>query len=88
MNHSASLRDGDRVEYVRPSGSAPDDPQPGERGWLLTPDDLEGTWWVVTFDRAGTSVFDKRLVRKVGNRNEPDPAKRLPGDPFGPNDDV
>jgi hypothetical protein len=88
MNDDANLRDGDRVEYVGPSGGEPDDPQPGERGWLLTPGGLDGTLWVVTFDRAGTSVFDKRWVRKVGDRNEPDPAKRLPEDPFGPKGDV
>jgi hypothetical protein len=32
---------------------------------------------------AGTAVYGEGLLKKVGDRNEPDPMKRLPGDPHG-----
>jgi ClpX C4-type zinc finger len=72
---------GDRIKWIGPSmGPPPYCPRHGERGWLVDvhPD-------VAVWDHSGRdTVFPTSWVRRVGDRNEPDPEKRLPGDPFGP----
>jgi hypothetical protein len=45
---------------------------------------------IIQWDNCGHdsgSFVDNSDVRRVGNRNEPDPEKWLPGDPFGPASD-
>jgi hypothetical protein len=79
------LRVGDRVEWVGPSLGPPGlDPQHGERGWLVMVDPMDD---IVVWDECGTwagNFTNEPAVRRVGNRNEPDPEKWLPRDPFGP----
>jgi hypothetical protein len=77
------LRLGDRVEWTGPShGSIGQGPQHGERGWLIMVDPADD---IIMFDVCGHQTAnyihspDLRLVR-----NEADPEKWLPGDPFGP----
>jgi hypothetical protein len=75
------FREGDRVEYVGPARSIPGLPTQGERGWVIGIDPPDE--WMVTWDTAGPTVSGPSLIKKVDDRNEPDPQKRLPGDPFG-----
>jgi hypothetical protein len=80
-----TFREGDRVEWVGPSaGPSPMGPQTGEQGWLEMIDPQDD---VVVWDHCGTQAGDfsrlpESLIRRVGDRNEPDPRRRLPGDPF------
>jgi hypothetical protein len=82
------LRVGDRVEWTGPSiGPPPHWPKHGERGWLVMVDPMDD---IIQWDNCGHdsgSFVDNSDVRRVGNRNEPDPEKWLPGDPFGPASD-
>jgi hypothetical protein len=77
------LRVGDRVEWIGPTlGERGLDPQHGEQGWLVMIDPMDD---IVTWDDCGTwagDFTDDPDVRRVGDRNEPDPEKWLPGDPF------
>lgn len=79
------LRVGDRVEWIAPSiGPPPHFPRHGERGWLVMVDPMDD---VIQWDYVGHITGDfthSPEVRRVGGRNEPDPEKWLPGDPFGP----
>jgi hypothetical protein len=78
------FREGDRVKYVGPPPEEAGEPRPGEGGWVLTRDDPDA--WVVTWDEGDTAVYHETYLRRVGNRNEPDPMKRLPGDSHAPAD--
>jgi hypothetical protein len=86
MEASATpFRVGDRVEWIGPPGDSPDDPHPGERGWVL---DLNPMDDVVAWDEAATiatRLTDEPNIVLVGDRNEPDAMKRLPHDPDGTN---
>jgi hypothetical protein len=77
------LRVGDRVEWTGPShGSIGQGPQHGERGWLIMVDPADD---IIMFDVCGhqtANYIHSPDFRRV--RNEPDPDKWLPGDPFGP----
>jgi hypothetical protein len=80
------FRVGDRVEWVGPiKGPIHEWPQPGERGWIL---DLTPFDPVIAWDEAGTTggwdVASDPDVALVDDRNEPDPAKRIPYDPYEP----
>lgn len=77
----APFREGDRVRCVaRPPNADESDPQIGECGWILA-EDPPGEW-IIDWDRAGTAIWGEEWFEKVGQRNEPDPMRRLPGDPF------
>jgi hypothetical protein len=59
-------------------------PQTAERGWVLWIDPMDD---IVTWDVCGTLSGDFTRgdpIVRVNDRHEPDPAKRLPYDPFGP----
>jgi hypothetical protein len=76
-----SFRVGDRVEWVGQSGG-PRLPKGGERGWI---EGVHRFGETIYWDEAGFSTGNfirELLVKKVGDRNEPDREKRLPGDPF------
>lgn len=75
------FQSGDRVRWIGPRDDTVGD---GEIGWLLDFDDEVGEH-IVAWDEAGTEVVtDLSMLEKVGDRNEPNPEKRLPGDPFAP----
>jgi hypothetical protein len=78
-----SLRLGDRVEWTGPSqGPLGGGPQQGERGWLIMVDPADD---IIMFDVCGhqtANYIHSPDLRRV--RNEVDPEKWLPGDPFGP----
>jgi hypothetical protein len=76
--------EGDRIELVGESEKGWG-PKKGERGWLESIDSMDD---IVLWDdhgiEAGGFVHTGRiLIRRVGNRNEPDPSKRREHDPFG-----
>jgi hypothetical protein len=74
------FRIGDRVEWA--GGSEHGGPKKGERGWLV---DIHPFGDIIRWDDADvrTAAYTQGLpVRKVGHRNEPDPAKRRWGDPY------
>jgi hypothetical protein len=74
---------GDRVEWIGEDLGDPHAPKNGERGWVVLIDRQDD---YVYRDEAGPSTGDwTRMpqVRRVGDRNEPDPAKWLPYDPHG-----
>ena len=77
------LRLGDRVEWTGPSqGSIGEGPQQGERGWVIMVDPADD---IIMFDVCGhqtANFIHSPDFRRV--RNEADPDKWLPGDPFGP----
>ena len=77
------LRVGDRVEWTGPSeGPVGGGPQHGERGWLIMVDPADD---IIMFDVCGhqtANYIHSPDFRRV--RNEADPEKWLPGDPFGP----
>jgi hypothetical protein len=77
------LRVGDRVEWTGPSqGPLGAGPLHGERGWLIMVDPADD---IIQFDVCGhqsANYTHSPNFRRV--RNEPDPEKWLPGDPFGP----
>ena len=79
------LRVGDRVEWTGPShGPLGHGPQPGERGWLIIVDPMDD---IIVFDVCGAQSANythSPNLRRAGDRNEADPEKWLPGDPFGP----
>ena len=79
------LRVGDRVEWTEPWLEPPGaGPQHGERGWLIVVDPADH---IIVFDVCGhqSGNFTRsRNLRRAGDRNEADPEKWLPGDPFGP----
>ena len=78
------FRIGDRIEWVGEDHGDPFLPKKGERGWVVHIHPMDD---YVYWDDAGPSAGDwtrDPAVRKVGNRNEPDGGKWLPGDPFGP----
>lgn len=61
----------------------PRTPGDGERGWLVEIHPMDD---IVQWNEAGddTVAFTQNpWVRRVDDRNEPDPEKWLPGDPFG-----
>jgi hypothetical protein len=77
------FRRGDRIEWVG-EYLGPYSPKKGERGWVV---DVHWMDDYVYWDEAGPSSGDwtrDPAVRHVGDRNEPDPGKLLPDDPFGP----
>jgi hypothetical protein len=82
------FRVGDRIEWIGPSiGPPPYFPRHGERGWLVMIDPMDD---IVVWDYCGNDTGDfttMPYVRRVGDRNEPDPEKWLPGDPYGPASD-
>jgi hypothetical protein len=75
------FRIGDRVEWA--GRSEHDGPKKGERGWLV---DIHPFGDIIRWDDAEvrTAAYTQGLlpVRRVGDRNEPDPAKRRWGDPY------
>jgi hypothetical protein len=73
---------GDRIKWIGPSmGPPPYCPRHDELGWLV---DLHPDIAVWDYSGKDTGAFTTyaRWVRLVGDRNEPDPEKWLPGDPF------
>jgi hypothetical protein len=75
---------GDRIEWIGEDPVSDALPKKGEPGWV---DDVHPMDDYVYWDEAGPSTAGWTRdpgVRRVGDRNEPDPAKWLPGDPFGP----
>jgi hypothetical protein len=80
-----SFREGDRVEWIGArDGERLKFPQTGERGWIEQIDPMDD---IVEWEEAGIAASDFTRgapIRRVDDRNEPDPAKRLPGDPFDP----
>jgi ribosomal protein S18 acetylase RimI-like enzyme len=88
MEDGRPFRVGDRIEWIGPSVVPPPHfPRHGERGWLVMIDPMDD---IVVWDEAGTDTgayTQMPYVRRVGDRNEPDPDKWLPGDPFGPGKD-
>jgi len=58
------IRVGDHVEYVGPSPEEPEDPQPGELGWVVS-DDSPGEW-MVKWDQAVTAtIWGEQWLRPV-----------------------
>jgi hypothetical protein len=83
------IREGDRVEFIgNPDPEDPDIPAPGERGWALdqVPTGGRPYAWIIAWDGGAAGVYEETEMRRVGQRNEPDPMKRLPGDPLGLNE--
>jgi len=60
---STKFADGDRVEWIGPPPAGPDNPEPGERGTVISIDPLNV--WIVRFDSAGTAGYDEEYLRKV-----------------------
>jgi hypothetical protein len=83
---SGEFREGDRIEWVG-EDSEGWGPRKGERGWLEAIDPMDD---IVLWDDHGIDTGDyvhdpraRAMISKVGDRNEPDPAKRREHDPFG-----
>jgi hypothetical protein len=79
------LQRGDRVEWMGPTIDG--GPRHGERGWLVDVHPMDD---IIAWDESPTisgAFTDDPEVRRVADRNEPDPEKWLPGDPFGPGED-
>jgi hypothetical protein len=85
MEPSGRFHEGDRIEWVGPKlGPLHEWPQPGEQGWILMLNPMDD---IIAWDECGTmawSVADDPNIVRVNERNEPDPTRRLPHDPFGP----
>ena len=82
------FRERDRVEWIGPSiGPPPHFPRHGERGSLVMIHPMDD---IVQWDYCGDDSGDfttNPTSGRVSDRNEPDPEKWLPGDPFGPAED-
>lgn len=63
---------------------APQVPADRGTGWIEQIHPMDD---IVEWDDAGIGAGDftrDSPIRRIDDRNAPDPAKRLPGDPFGP----
>ena len=82
------FREGDRVRYIGPPSASTvndvglPDVVPGGLGWVI--DEYYGGQRVVDWDGAATECVSDSHLEKVGDRSEPDPYKRIAGDPDGP----
>jgi hypothetical protein len=67
MTGMDEIREGDRVEYVGPPSEDVSEAEPGERGTVITSGDAgkPPRSWVVTFDRAGSAVYNLDELRKI-----------------------
>lgn len=81
--------EGDRVEYVGIPWNSPEAEiqlQTRDLGWVIdAAEDATPPVLVVEWDLHGAiDMAGSESLRKVGQRNEPNPLKRLPGDPQAP----
>lgn len=80
---------GDRIEWTGES-SGEWGPQPGDRGWLVMIHPMDD---IIVWDEYGDDTGDftghsgHPLIRRVEDRNEPDPSRWKPGGPHRQRDD-